>query len=98
MGRGVPHSGWEVVVYFIRNPPSSSAPSANTAAGLEDPRRLARRAGCRWGAGSLDSVDRVRSLPKPVRRFKRVRMLEDFKQSDPLETSSNLTLLNRDLG
>src|SRR5678816_1699787 len=52
------HSRREVVVYFIRRPPGSSAPSANTAAGLEDPRRLARRAGCRWGEGSLDSVDR----------------------------------------
>jgi len=26
---------------------------ARAPAGLEDPRRLARRAGCRWGAGAL---------------------------------------------
>src|SRR5205814_721356 len=64
MGRGIPHSRREVVVYFIRRTPSISAPSANTAAGLEDPRRRARRAGCRCSEGSLDSVDRAHTLHK----------------------------------
>ena len=46
--------------------PAHLPPSANTAAGLEDPRRLARRVGCRWGGRSLDSVDRASSLPKVI--------------------------------